>query len=84
MHFYQYVQSQTALHQHVPPTAVTVINLSYTENQVQHQAAFIVHFCTVICTMIVHRDEGLACHRNMFLKTNKCDWKCICRFTVQV
>jgi hypothetical protein len=73
MHFYQYVQSHTVLHQHVSPTAVTVTSVSYIENQVQLQAVFIIHYCTIICTLIVYRDEGLACHRNVFLKTYKCD-----------
>ena len=26
----------------------------------------------------VYRDGDLTCHRHVFLKTNKCDWTCLC------
>jgi cytochrome b561 len=55
------------------PTAVTVISVSHIAIEAQLQAVFIIHFCAIICTLIVYRDEDLTCHRHVFLKTNKCD-----------
>ena len=51
-HFYQYLQSRILLYQHVSPTAVTAISVSYIDNQVQLQAISIIHFCTIISTLI--------------------------------
>ena len=67
MHFYQYVQSHIVFQQHVSPTAVTIISVSYIENQVQLQAVFIIHFCTVICTLYTVMEISLV--------TDMCFWR---------